>query len=488
MLQRHEKRIALSGRDWKLFCEENDPLFGALQQELRNRGIPLVLLIDGWDGAGKGGLISSLIAPLDPRGFSVHAPTKKSPDEKFRPWLWRYWLETPAAGRIAIFDRGWYDGLPDGLVDGELDLEARLSAIRDFEQLLHDSGALVIKIFLHIDAETQKKRLSELDRDPDTTWRVRKKERRRSRRYSDYALAYERILDATDCVSSPWHIVNSDNPPGAFREIRLLVQSLARQRLDCSEIPPLSPERLPEPNPGFTLDSVCFDEPMDAKRYRKKLKEAQQHLRRLEFRMYQERIPVVILYEGWDAAGKGGNIKRLTAGLDPRGYDVISIAAPTTEEKSHHYLWRFWNKLPKGGHLAVFDRTWYGRVLVERVEGFCQESDWRRAYGEINRFEDYLIQSGYVVIKFWLQIDQDEQLRRFEDRRNSEWKKWKLTDEDWRNREKFPLYNEAVEEMIRRTSTPESPWIILEANDKRHARIKALNEVIRRIEIALDAR
>jgi polyphosphate kinase 2 (PPK2 family) len=198
-----------------------------------------------------------------------------------------------------------------------------------------------------------------------------------------------------------------------------------------------------------------------------------------------KRIPVVIAYEGWDAAGKGGNIRRLTEHLDPRGYEVVPIAAPNDIELAHHYLWRFWREVPKAGHITIFDRTWYGRVLVERVEGFCTVTDWRRAYREINEMERHLTAFGTVLCKFWLQIDRKEQLRRFREREAIAYKKWKITDEDWRNRRKWKAYQAAVEEMLARTSTPHAPWTIVESNCKWYARIKVLDTVIDAIKKAL---
>jgi polyphosphate kinase 2 (PPK2 family) len=201
----------------------------------------------------------------------------------------------------------------------------------------------------------------------------------------------------------------------------------------------------------------------------------------LEHEIYVRRVPVVIAYEGWDAAGKGGNIRRLTQNLDPRGYEVVPVAAPNDIEKAHHYLWRFWLQMPKAGHITIFDRSWYGRVLVERVEGFCTEAQWRRAYREINGMEQHLAHFGAIVLKFWLHIDPDEQLRRFREREGMLHKQWKMTDEDWRNREKLDQYRGAVEEMLYRTSTPYAPWTIVESNCKRHARVKVLETVCKAI-------
>ena len=212
------------------------------------------------------------------------------------------------------------------------------------------------------------------------------------------------------------------------------------------------------------------------------LNQYQKRLRELHNELYRKKIPVIIAYEGWDAAGKGGNIKRITEALDPRGYEVHPIASPEPHEKARHYLWRFWNRLPKTGHVAIFDRTWYGRVMVERLEGFCSENDWQRAYVEINEFEKELADWNAVIVKFWVQIDKDTQLARFKERENTPEKRWKITDEDWRNREKWDLYEEAVNEMLQKTNTAYAPWHILESNDKKYARIKALKTVIEAIE------
>ena len=215
------------------------------------------------------------------------------------------------------------------------------------------------------------------------------------------------------------------------------------------------------------------------------LKKYQDKLQSLQFELIAKRIPMIILFEGSDAAGKGGAIKRLTQPLDPRGYYVTPISAPKGEERTHHYLWRFWRAMPAKGQIAVFDRTWYGRVLVERVEGFATDKEWQRAYGEINDLESQLVHENIILVKFWLQIDKDEQLKRFTERQNNPARNWKITDEDWRNREKWDQYEDAVNEMIQKTSTTYAPWHILESVDKRYARIKALKIVIEELEKAL---
>jgi polyphosphate kinase 2 (PPK2 family) len=221
---------------------------------------------------------------------------------------------------------------------------------------------------------------------------------------------------------------------------------------------------------------------LEREEYEKTLDIYQKRIRELEHEVYVERLPVVIVYEGWDAAGKGGNIKRLVAKMDPRGYEVIPIAAPNDIEKAHHYLWRFWMQMPKAGHIAIFDRSWYGRVLVERVEGFAQLHEWKRAFREINEMEQQWVNFGAVLFKFWLHISPEEQLRRFEERQKNEHKKWKITEEDWRNREKREQYREAVDEMLLRTSTSSAPWHVIESNSKLYARIKVLKTVVHGLE------
>ena len=233
------------------------------------------------------------------------------------------------------------------------------------------------------------------------------------------------------------------------------------------------------------LSEIPLDKELDDNTYKEELDRLQARLGELHNRLYRKKVPVIIAYEGWDAAGKGGNIKRITGALDPRGYEVHPIASPEPHEKARHYLWRFWTRLPKTGHIAIFDRTWYGRVMVERLEGFCSENDWMRAYNEINEFEKELQDWGAVLIKFWVQIDKETQLARFTDRQNTPEKQWKITDEDWRNRDKWDQYETAVNEMIQKTSTVYAPWHILESTDKKYARIKALWIVVEELEKVL---
>ena len=333
-----------------------------------------------------------------------------------------------------------------------------------------------------------KKRFQHLEDSPITAWRVTKDDWKHHKNYNRYLEAFDQMLTRTNTPYAPWRVMESeDRRWAAVRASETIIQQMeqALAKRQNSLPAPLAPIDAPEKFQLVEVSPLGAVEPardFDESLYKETLKQLQKQLRRLHNKLYLRKIPVVIVYEGWDAAGKGGNIKRVTAALDPRGYEVVPIAAPTPDELRHHYLWRFWNQLPKTGHIAIFDRSWYGRVMVERIEGFCSENDWRRAYTEMNEFERTLTQWGAVVIKFWLHIDQEEQLRRFTLRQQTPEKQWKITDEDWRNREKWPQYEVAVNDMLRYTSTDFAPWHIIESNNKKFARIKALKIIIRALE------
>jgi polyphosphate kinase 2 (PPK2 family) len=284
-----------------------------------------------------------------------------------------------------------------------------------------------------------------------------------------------------------WQVVDSTKILSATVEVMQTMVSLLKNKVDKRKNGVKFERNIPsDPLPMFSgspsLSRVDTSLNLSKEKYREKLKVRQEKIHALHNELYRLRIPMVIVYEGWDAAGKGGNIRRLIEEMDPRGYEVIPISAPNDVEKAHHYLWRFWTEFPKSGHLTIFDRSWYGRVLVERVEGFCSRSDWQQAYREINEMEENFHNFGAALVKFWVHIDKDEQLRRFNAREENPAKQWKLHDEDWRNREKWNLYEDAVEEMFLRTNTPYAPWTIIEGNCKRYARIKALDVVILEIE------
>jgi polyphosphate:AMP phosphotransferase len=467
---------------------------GECQRAARDAGVPVIAVFEGWDAAGKGTVINRFTQALDPRGFKVHPINPPTAEEALRPWMWRFWQATPPAGSFAIFDRSWYGRVLVERMEGHTDAAGVETAWRDmdvFERQLADAGTVIVKFWLHISRKEQRKRFKRLERNDVTAWKVGKAEWRQNEHYEDWLAAVEEMLERTSTPHAPWTIVESTQ--ARYRRVKVFETVIAAverelERRSAAAPAPPADAGATEPVPGSSiLDRVDLGLSLEREEYDAKLAELQKRLFTLEHELYLARVPVIITYEGWDAGGKGGNIRRLTRGLDPRGYEVIPIAAPTTEELAHHYLWRFWRHLPKAGHITIFDRTWYGRVLVERVEGFCTGAEWRRAFSEINEFEKQLTDFGTVLVKFWLQIDREEQLRRFEARQQIEYKEWKITDEDWRNREKWDRYEPAVVDMLERTSTTYAPWTILEANCKLYARVKALQTVADAVEAALAA-
>jgi polyphosphate kinase 2 (PPK2 family) len=462
---------------------------GELQRQVRERKIPVIIVFEGWDAAGKGTLINQLLLALDPRGFKVFPTNPPTTEEQMRPFLWRFWMKTPAAGQFAILDRSWYGRVlvarVDKLVKKKVWSQAYVE-INTFERQLSEDGCVVIKFFLQISQKEQFKRFRKLEKNSATAWKVTQNDWKHHDQYKKYLAATEEMLAKTDTAFSPWTTVEAHDQRFAVTKIfQTIIQTLEKR----VAIQPAKPIGSPAADPvplvewhGSVLTQIDLTRTLGREEYEKLLKKSQQRLRELEHEAFLQRLPVVIVYEGCDAAGKGGNIRRLVQGMDPRGYEVIPIAAPSDEEKAHHYLWRFWRAIPKAGHIAIFDRSWYGRVLVERVEGFCTETDWKRAFREINEFENQLTHFGTVLVKFWLQIDPDEQLRRFNERQENPHKRWKITDEDWRNREKWEQYAVAVDEMLQRTSAPDAPWTIVESNSKLFARIKTLKTVIKAIE------
>ncbi len=489
-----------------------------LQRAIYENGLAVLMIFEGWEAAGKGESIARLVEFWDPRGFKVHTPRQPNEEEAMRPRLWRFWNRIPPRGTIAIFDRSWYNMITLARLDGELERgqwDKSIQEIRDFERQLTDSGVVLIKFWLQISAKECKRRTTAWSKDPLQQWRRQERYGALSRhRYKDVLEATEDLLAPTNTPNAPWILVESENDN--FRRIKVLSEtaaSLCRALEDRQIIAPTAEhphavlqtakksERAPGgakvrllEDPLGTPPPIPADSPLarvktDAKisraRYEKELEAAQNRLRELEFECYVHRCGAAFVFEGWDAAGKGGAIKRLTERLDPRGYNVVPIAAPTSDEARRHYLWRFWREIPKAGHLAIFDRSWYGRVMVERVEGFCSREDWRRAYHEINEFERALADGGIVLAKFWLHISVDEQWRRFQARAGNPMKQHKITEEDLRNRAKWPAYLDAVSDMLRQTSTAYAPWTIVEANDKLYARLKVLNTAIQALEQGL---
>ena len=481
--------------------ETYGPRLGLAQRRLKEAGIPVLILFDGMDAAGKGTQINRLIQFLDPRGFDVYASSRVTEDEAMRPFLWRFWTLTPENGRIAVFDRSWYRKVREDRFEGRTAKKELAEAFRDicsFEKQLTDSKAVIIKLFLYISREEQKKRFKKLEESGETAWRVTKEDWKRNEDYDRYLKINEEMLERTDTEYAPWTIIEAtDKSYGAMKILKTVTETLEDALAKMAEEERLKEEKKksaetllkagenPAENSRYqngVLSGIDLSKTMTREAYKKEIDRLQKKLELLHSELYRLRIPVVLGFEGWDAGGKGGAIRRLTSHLDPRGYQVCPTAAPNDVEKKHHYLWRFWNRMPKAGHIAIFDRTWYGRVMVERIEGFCREEEWRRAYQEINEMESHLVNAGAVVLKFWLQIDKDEQKRRFEERMRIPEKQWKSTDEDWRNREKWDQYELAVNEMLVRTSTTYAPWIVVEGNCKYYARVKVLRTVVEALE------
>lgn len=460
-----------------------------LQMQIKEHGLPVLVLFEGWGTAGKGSVLGKVIKNIDPRFFKVATMDEPTEEEGRKPFLYRYFVKIPAKGKFEFLDSGWMDEVvKDVLHDkiGEKEYKKKIESVKRFERQLTDNGYLVMKFFFQISRKEQKKRIEVLKENKDTRWRVSGDEDWQNKHYDKCMHVFDRYLNDTNSPADPWYIVDAKNRKWAeLQVLETLVSGIETALKNSNLAVPLLQNVFPlEKIPK--LSEISLDEEISEEEYKKELKNLQSKLSELHNRLYRRKIPVVIAYEGWDAAGKGGNIKRITEALDPRGFEVHPIASPLPNEKARHYLWRFWNRLPKTGHIAIFDRTWYGRVMVERLEGFCSENEWQRAYNEINEFEKELSDWGAVIIKFWVQIDKDTQLARFEERQNTPEKQWKITDEDWRNREKWDLYETAVNEMLKKTNTTYAPWHVLESNDKKYARIKALKIVIDAIEAALD--
>jgi polyphosphate:AMP phosphotransferase len=459
------------------------------QRAVTEADFPVIIVLGGVDGAGKGDTMNRLFEWMDARGLTGYATDEPTQDERERPAYWRYWMALPPKGRIGIFLGGWYAPAVENRLFGDSSDDhfgAELRRAAAFEKNLVDDGALVIKIWLHISEAAQQKRLKKLEKDPDTRWRVTKQDWKRHERYAEIRSTCERMIRETSTGEAPWTVIESED--ARYRDITVaeLVHDRIRKRLAD---PPAESERRPMsadlPDPVTILDSLDLSATIDDKAYDHELELLQGRLNRLARKVQKRARGVTMVFEGWDAGGKGGAIRRITSALDARSYRVIPVAAPTDEERAHHYLWRFWRHLPRLGKLTIYDRSWYGRVLVERVEGFASERAWMRAFKEINDFEQQLVERGIIVLKFWLHISADEQLRRFQERERESHKQHKIGPEDYRNREKTNAYEAAANDMIARTSTEYAPWILVEAEDKRYARIKVLEEACERIEAAL---
>ncbi len=461
-------------------------LLAAQYELLEKKKTALLVLVGGVDGAGKGETINLLQSWLDPRHVRVHGVGAPSAEEAERPPFARFWERLPPRGKTAVFMGSWYTG---PIVDRvfkkttETDIDTAMEQIRHFERMLTHERVVLVKLWFHLSKEEQRKRLKRLEKDPKTRWRVTETDWKHFEIYDRFRRVSARAVRETSTDYAPWLVVSGND--ASYRQLTVgqaVAVALERANASTSAVAPAPPvpPTPPEVDGRTVLDTMDLSKTISKKSYRGELERLQGELNLLvrDPKFAKERA-LVCVFEGADAAGKGGAIRRVTEALDARSYYIVPIAAPTDEEAARPYLWRFWRHVPKRGRVAMFDRSWYGRVLVERVEGFAPQAEWLRAYSEINDFEEQLVAHGIRVAKLWLQISPEEQLRRFEERARTGFKQFKITEEDWRNREKAPLYRDAINDMIQRTSTELAPWTLVEAEDKRWARIRVLDTLVR---------
>jgi AMP-polyphosphate phosphotransferase len=458
------------------------------QRRLREAKIAVIVIVSGVEAAGKSQAVKRLSQWLDARGVQSVAFWDESDEERERPRQWRFWRHLPAAGQITVMFGSWYT---QPIVArayreiGKAAYAAELASIALLERTLTDNGAVLVKLWFHVSKKEQKQRLKLVAKEQKR--QLTPYEKAYTRHYDRFLKISETAIRATDAGHAPWQIVDASDRQ--YRELmagRILLSAMRDRLANPARKRGARPA---EPKAGrfvTVLDRVDLSAKVDDKRYDDKLEKYQARLNRLTWRARERKISTIAMFEGWDAAGKGGAIRRVVDAIDARLFRVIPVAAPTDEERAHHYLWRFWRHVPRGGYVTIYDRSWYGRVLVERVEGFAEPHEWGRAYAEINEFERQITDHGICLCKFWLHISPQEQLRRFEERARLAHKKHKITEEDWRNRKQWKAYAAAVDEMVARTSTDHAPWTLVPANDKKHARLTVLKTVCEALEDALE--
>ena len=453
---------------------------------------PVIILVGGVDGAGRGETVNLLNEWMDPRFIQTHGMGDPSDEEMERPMMWRFWRALPPKGKIGVFLGSWYTWPVLNRVMGLTklaELDQSLERAKRLEKMLTDEGALIIKFWLHLSREMQEKRLKVLEKNPKTRWRVTKRDWEHYKRYDKFLTVNESVIRHTSTAEAPWIVIEGADSRYRSLTVGKVILEAMRKRLaetDKKKEPNVrAAPLLPSIDKLNILETLDLTQSLEKKKFEKELEKYQEKLAMLTRDPRFKDITVVAVFEGNDAAGKGGAIRRITSAVDARQYQVVPIAAPTEEERAQPYLWRFWRHIPRKGRVTIFDRSWYGRVLVERVEKYCSEFDWMRAYHEINDFEAQLVRHQTVIVKFWLTISKEEQLRRFKAREKIGFKRFKITEEDWRNRDKWDAYELAIGDMVDRTSTEAAPWTLVEANDKNFARIKVLKTLCQRIETAM---
>ncbi len=482
MLDNIDKSFDLEKEEAKKRIKEMQEEIYSLQQTLKDAGIPVMIIIEGFGASGKGEAISDFISELDPRGFNVYVNPALAFKSEKKPFMWPFWKTIPEKGCISVLNHSYYNLAYRNTLENP-DSEDRSYDINTFEKNLSNDGYLILKFFLHMSKKEQKRRFEKLLADPYSAWRISENDLKCNKEFDYRCSLIQNIIEKTNTENAPWHVIwNEKKREGSYKILSIILNSLKNALKDGAP----NAEKAEKPSfcilKSTPLSKIDLDKIAEREFYKEELKKEKNRLKELHGFIYKQRIPVILAFEGWDAAGKGGAIRRLSWALDPRGFDVIPIAAPNKEELAKHYLWRFWKHVPKDGHIAIFDRTWYGRVMVERIEGFTPEKRCVQAFDEINEFEEELAEHGAIILKFFIHISKEEQLKRFEDRQNTPEKMYKITDEDWRNREKWDKYEKAIDEMIEKTSTESAPWIVVEGNDKKYARLKILKAVRQAIE------
>jgi len=469
--------------------ELRDALLKA-QFELAETNVPVLIVFGGVDGAGKGESANILNAWMDPRGIRTRAYDAPTEVERERPPQWRFWRDLPPGGSVGVFLSAWYHRPLMARVDDQItgaEYDRDLDRIRMMERMWADGGAIILKFWMHLGKDQQKKRFEMLEADPSQAWRVTERDWQHWRKYDRFVQAAEELIGRTSTPHAPWKIVEGADTNFRTLEVAELVLAGIRRGIERGST--IQGEPAPATDPVVAgqrtiLSTVDLSSTVAKDEYREQLAELQGRLNRVYRRTHELGRGVMAIFEGWDAGGKGGAIRRLIPAFDARHVEVHRIAAPTEEEAARHYLWRFWKRVPRAGEVAIFDRSWYGRVLVERVERFATETEWRRAYTEINDFEHRLVEHGIILAKFWIHISPEEQEERFLARQEVAHKKYKLTDEDWRNRDRWDAYETAVHEMVERTSTASAPWTLVPGNSKKFARLTVLETLCAALERA----
>ncbi|WP_319506959.1 polyphosphate:AMP phosphotransferase [uncultured Methanolobus sp.] len=497
MLENVDLTKCISKEEYDKLIEDLTIQIGDLQRKAWKMDIPVVIVFEGWHASGMTEIINRFLLTLNPMGFDLYTTGKPCYQEEQKPLIWRFWTKIPKKGSIAIFDRSWYRRAileHDGKGKVDKNMSKCLNGLTYFERQLTDAGYLLIKFFLHISKEEQEKRYHNLKKEGIPLFIAEEEEQEYLNDYNKYLPLIEGILERTDRASAPWTIVESEDRNFAtVKVLAKVIESMKNKMQDVdNDIKTTQNNHVDNciiPNiDSSILEKVDLNKSLSYKEYKKEKKICQKKIEKLQYELFKNRIPLIVLFEGWDASGKGGGIRRLAQKLNPRLYRVIPVGVPSMNELARHYLWRFYNEIPEAGHIGIYDRSWYGRVLVERVEDLCNEHEWKRAYREINEFEEILSNYGSIIIKFWMHMDKQEQLKRFKQRENTSYKQWKITPDDWRNRDKWDLYLSAADEMLQKTSTSWAPWTIVESNDKYYARIKIFHTVIELIENELEQR